>query len=265
VSAAENGGLPIENFIQALTSQLDRAQSTMALKARAGLPLTFAVKDLTLDLRTHVEMVGAAVRIRPAEPGETEASTLHLSLTTITRPMIEENTLELQAKPDEPSLREVLGGEVTEDEQRRLEWAGVYTTSQLRDLERHAGTDAIQRVSQLPVDRLRRALQLASEPAITRVVPELPHDYAPANGRPSGADEPLPVLRVRGRNLFESGPPRVTIEGEHVPVLSASADEILVRPEAHQLAGTLSVETEPGTVVEVPFDARPESERRGEP
>ena len=41
-------GLPIENFIQALTSQLDRAQAALALKARAGLPLTFAVKDLTL-------------------------------------------------------------------------------------------------------------------------------------------------------------------------------------------------------------------------
>ena len=37
LSNNENG-LPIEQFIQALTSQLDRAQATMALKARAGLP-----------------------------------------------------------------------------------------------------------------------------------------------------------------------------------------------------------------------------------
>jgi hypothetical protein len=41
-----DGGLPVEQFIQALTSQLDRVQSTMAMKARAGLPMTFAVKDL---------------------------------------------------------------------------------------------------------------------------------------------------------------------------------------------------------------------------
>ena len=256
MSPGENGGLPIENFIQALTSQLDRAQSTMALKARAGLPLTFAVKDLTLDLRTHVEMVGAAVRIRPAEPGETEASTLHLALTTITRPMIEENTLELQAKPDEPSLKEVLGGDVTEDEQRRLEWAGVYTAGQLRDLERHAGTEAIHRVSQLPVDRLRRALQLASEPAITRVVPAFPPEQTPYDESPAGEEEPLPVLRVHGRNLLEHGPPRVSIGGEHVHVLSASEDELVVRPQPHQLAGTLAVETAPGTVAELAFDAR---------
>lgn len=34
----EDQGLPIEDFIQALTSQLDRAQATMAVKARFGLP-----------------------------------------------------------------------------------------------------------------------------------------------------------------------------------------------------------------------------------
>src|SRR5262249_41008264 len=97
-------GLPIEQFIQALTSQLDRAQAALALKASAGLPLTFAVKDLTLDLRTHVEMVGSVVCIRPAGPGEGDASTLRLQLTTITRPMIEENSVSLAAQPNEPSL-----------------------------------------------------------------------------------------------------------------------------------------------------------------
>src|SRR5512135_3012187 len=120
-----DAGLPIEQFIQALTSQLDRAQATMALKARAGLPLTFAVKDISIDLRTHVEMVGSVVRIRPAGPGDVEASILHLALTTITRPMMEENTVQLSAEPDEPSLKEVLGNEMSEDEQRRLEWVGI--------------------------------------------------------------------------------------------------------------------------------------------
>ena len=48
-----DAGLPIEEFIQAITSQLDRTQEALALKADAGLPLTFAVRDLSLDLRTH--------------------------------------------------------------------------------------------------------------------------------------------------------------------------------------------------------------------
>ena len=171
----DDAGLPLEHFIQALTSQLDRAQATMALKARAGLPLTFAVKDLTLDLRTHVEMVGSVVRLRPAGPGDRDASTLHVSLTTITRPMIEENTSQVLAtSPDEPSIKDVLGADVTDEEQRRLEWAGVYTVSQLRDVEQHSGAEAIERVSQLDVGRLRRALQMADQPYVSRVVAERP-------------------------------------------------------------------------------------------
>ncbi|MEA2774486.1 MAG: hypothetical protein QOD93_7448, partial [Acetobacteraceae bacterium] len=79
MSAADQS-LPIEQFIQALTTQLDHAQSAMAIKARnMSLPLTFAVRDITLDLRTHVDFVASEVRIRPAAAGDKDASTLHLA------------------------------------------------------------------------------------------------------------------------------------------------------------------------------------------
>jgi len=52
------GSVPIEDFVQALQAQLDRAQRAMHTKARnLNLPLTFAVKDISIDLRTHVEVV----------------------------------------------------------------------------------------------------------------------------------------------------------------------------------------------------------------
>src|SRR6185369_2147913 len=117
-----NTAVPIEQFIQALQTQLDRAQSAMALKAEnLDLPLTFAVKDLSLDLRTHIEVVRSEVRIRPAGPGEKDASTLHLALTTITRPMIKENAKPLSIDTDEPSLKEAVGDGLTDEEQKRLE------------------------------------------------------------------------------------------------------------------------------------------------
>jgi len=239
------GGLPIEQFIQALTSQLDRAQSAMALKARAGLPLTFAVKDLSLDLRAHIEMVGSVVRIRPAGPGEAEASTLRLSLTTITRPMIEENTVQMSAEPDEPSLKEVLGDAISDEEQRRLEWAGVQTVSQLRDLHRRTGEQALERVAQIPAMRLRAALERASRPFVSRVLPA-------RHGNGEGPDGAL-LLRIRGHNLMQDRRPEVRISGERVPVLEANERELLVAPLAHQMSGSLIVETAPGTVAETMF------------
>jgi hypothetical protein len=282
-------GLPIEQFIQALTSQLDRAQTALALKARAGLPLTFAVKDLTLDLRAVVEMSGSVVRIRPAGPGETESSTLRVALTTITRPQIEENTQRLATASGEPTLSEAVGNQLSDDEIRRLEWAGVRTVSQLADLQEHAGPDALERVAQVPAMRLRAALERASHPFVSDVSTVEHTDAPPPLDMPPVAEPrprrrtfddliahdpdgglpdldvpptrpaprdlaPLtpqtPLIRVRGRNLVREGAsPTVRIGGEAVPVLQANKRELLLAPMAHQLGGTMEIETAPGVVV----------------
>jgi hypothetical protein len=226
----DDAELPIEHFIQALTSQLDRAQETMALKARAGMPLTFAVKDLQLELRAHVGMRGNVVRIRPAGPGDGAASVINLSLTTITRPMIEENTTPLAGRSDEPSLKEAFGDEISEEEQRRLEWAGIRSVSQLRDLERDSGEAAIERVSELPVGRLRAALAAASRPRVREVVPD------------RGAGGPL--LRIRGLNLMNGAEPEVRVGDAPATVIEASARELVVRPLSDEPSGTVEVHTD---------------------
>jgi hypothetical protein len=285
-----DAGLPIEHFIQAITSQLDRAQAALALKARAGLPLTFAVKDLTIDLRAQMEIVGSVVHIRPAAPSEPEASTVRLQLTTVTRPMIEENAVQLGPLPDEPSLRDVLGPDVTEDEERRLEWAGIHNVAQLRDLQRRSGEEALEKFTQVPVARLRAALSRASLPHIIKVTPELPPLLpGDGNGKPvtkgpiedlggikrwpafvesprvpsatpkidiGSIDEPAapavtpPLLKIRGINLVREAPPKVMIGGEAVPVIKATEREIVVAPHAHMLSGTLAVEVEPGVMAQ---------------
>ena len=65
------GSVPLEDFIQAVQVQLDTAQARMTLKARNDrLPLTFAVKDISLNLRAHVEVQRGEVRIRPASAAD---------------------------------------------------------------------------------------------------------------------------------------------------------------------------------------------------
>jgi hypothetical protein len=246
----ENPGVPIEQFIQALQTQLDRAQSAMALKAEnLDLPLTFAVKDLSLDLRTHIDVVRSEIRIRPAGPGDKDASTLHLALTTITRPMIKENAKTMSVDADEPTLKEAVGDQLTDEEQKRLEWAGVHTVSQLRRLTGSGAGKEIERVADLPVDRLRQALARASRPLMSRIEPLSPaHDEEP--------DAPR-LLRIRGRNLLGERPPRVSIGGQAVNVLKASEQELVIAPASHQFAGTLSIETAPGSSSEIAFDLQP--------
>jgi hypothetical protein len=247
-------GLPIEQFIQALTSQLDRAQSALALKARAGLPLTFAVKDLTLDLRAHVDVSGSVVRIRPAGPGERDASTLHVSLTTITKPMIEENTSTFAVAAGESPLKEAVGDQLNDDELRRLEWAGVHTVSQFEDLQQHAGADALERVAQVPAMRLRAALARAAAPYVSHLtLVDRPSANITASG-PSVSSEPtgLPLIEVKGRNLVGRTLPVVRIGGSPVPILEASKGKLLLAPRGAHLGiedATLEIETAPGVVL----------------
>jgi len=62
------------------------------------------------------------------------------------------------------------------------------------------------------------------------------------------------LLRIRGSNLMRERNPQVRIGGEPVQVLQASEGELIVAPQAHQLAGTLAVEVLPGRIVETRFD-----------
>ena len=112
--------------------------------------------------------------------------------------------------PDEPSLREVLGPEVSEDDRRRLEWAGIHNVTQLREVQRRSGEEALERSTQVPVARLRAALFRAAMPRIVEVKPEprrrrtgtargrIPHDRPgvltiPPGPKFSTVDAPLPA------------------------------------------------------------------------
>ena len=216
----QDSGVPLDLFIQALTEQLDKAQASMAIKARVGrMPLTFAVKDVSIDLRAFVQMVDDEVFLRPAGPGETDASTVKLALTTITKAMVEENAVDFKAEDPKFNLKEALGDGISDDEQRRLERIGVRTITQLNELKATAGTDVIARLSRMPVNRLQQAMMRAAAPRVTRVE---------RNGQGERVHLNAPGLRA-GRLPF------VRAAGTAVPVVAASDGEIVLAPMATQL------------------------------
>lgn len=216
----QESGVPFDLFIQALTEQLDKAQASMAIKARVGrMPMTFAVKDVSIDLRAFVQMVDDEVYLRPAGPGESDASTVTLSLTTITKAMVEENAVDFSAQDPGASLKEAFGDGMSEDEQRRLERIGVRTISQLNELKATAGTDVIARLSRMPVNRLQQAMLRAAAPRVSRIE---------RNGDGERVYLKAPSLRA-GRL------PLVRAAGAAVPVVAASDGEMVLAPMAMQL------------------------------
>jgi hypothetical protein len=237
----QESGVPFDLFIQALTEQLDKAQASMALKARfAKLPMTFAVKDVSLDLRAFVRIIDDEVWVRPAGPGDAAASSIKLALTTITRPMIEENAISFHTEDPKFSLREALGDRINDDEQRRLERIGVRSIGQLNELRQAAGADVVARLARMPVNRLQQAMLAASAPRVTRVA----QDDAAVHGQPTRVHLEAPLLR--------SGMvPTIRAGGMPVPVVRAQDQSLVLQPLAHQLGSVAELDFGDGQVASV--------------
>lgn len=220
---------PVEEFLQALTSQLDLAQDSLALKVSSGRrPLTWALKDLSIDLRVFIEVNDAGkVLLRTAGPNEEGASTVHLNLTSITKPMVEENSWTIDADNDPRSIEELSTfAEMPEEDRRKLDRIGVRTVGDFKQLD----PLAVQAIMGIPVARLHAALAASARPAVSgQEVVE----------RPDGTV----LLRIHGANLSDASKPEVRLAGEPVEVLESSPRQILVRPLEHKGEGQLEVFT----------------------
>ncbi|MFT3696808.1 MAG: hypothetical protein QM831_26945 [Kofleriaceae bacterium] len=222
--------VPVDEFVQAIGSQLDRAQDALALKVSGGnRPLTWALKDLDIELRVFVEFDDRGrMMLRTAGPNEKEASSLHFTFTTITRPMVEENSYQYERESDPRSLDDIrTAADMDGDTQRKLDLLGVRTVGQLKQLD----PMAVQAVMGIPATKLQAALAASARPTVTgqEVV-----------ARPDGSR----LLRIRGANLYSGVVPEVRLAGQPVEVIDAQPHAVLVRPLAIHDEGQIEVLTD---------------------
>jgi hypothetical protein len=204
-------GFLVEDFIQSITTQLDRVQDALRIKA-VNRPLTYALKELHLELKVFVDMDATGnVRLRSSGPSDSGASVIRMDFTTITKPMIEENTVSLASTRSTPLAN--LG--MSEDETSKLERLGVTNLAQLDRLQGSTGASTVARLADMPLDRLRRALQ-AGQPRVTGVTPTRPPVSAPAP-RPSPQPAPRPPVAVTPRPPVRPAPPIVVTPRPPIP------------------------------------------------
>ena len=279
-----DGGFLVEDFLDAVTAQLDRTQDALAAKARVR-PLMFALRTFSIDLQVFVSMDASGnVRLRSSAPGEVGASTLKVDFTTITRPMVEENTVSL-AMAQAPSLGEA---GLKPDEEQALRRVGVQNVAQLQALRASgAGVDGISRMTSglVPADRLRAALRLG-RPMVANVVPlpatgaaPAPEPAAPTTETPAPAPAPEapPVLapeivrvppgtrRIRfgGSNLLAGpGTPVVRLDGRPLEHVEASEDRLEVHLPDGVRGGALELDFGEGEEP-VRYELRAEHEGNG--
>lgn len=239
---------PIEDFLEAITAQLDRTQDALRLKA-VNRPLTFALKDFNIDLSVFVEMDNdGRVKLRPSAPNESGASTIHISFTTITRPMIEENTISME-QTQSPLLEEA---GLAPEESQRLERLGVRNMAQLRRLQEQSDEESVARFSGIDPGRLRRALKVAG-PRIN-FVDIGPGRRTEATRQPDAAPPTVNVppgqqrLRLRGNGLVEQGrKSNVRLSGKMLPIRAISQSHIEIELPEILEAGPLEIELPDGS------------------
>ena len=164
-------------------------------------------------------------------PGQTEegASTVHLSFTTITRTMVEENTYSM-AQEEDPRTLDDLGGDGFDDEERRrLEMVGVRTVGQFKRMTHGTDPRQMEAFLGIPVNKLQAALERSAKPAVAG------HEVVQG---PRGRA----MLLIRGANLMKGDSPMVTIQGEPVEVVESSPRALLVRPLSHHREGQFEID-----------------------
>lgn len=239
----------VEDFLEAITSQLDRTQDSLRLKA-VNRPLTYAIRDFSLDMKVFVELDDEGqVRFRSSGPDDTGASTVSIGFTTITRPMIEENTVSL-SEVQGPSLEDI---GLEPEERRSLEKIGVRNAGQLKRLNSSSGEDAVSKFANLPVNRLRAALQ-QSRPRVDRVDADdrrggVDRPASPADGRPVRVPAGTRRLRLEGNNLADLQRSGVaSLDGRPVPIVSSTGNHLVVDLGDLEPSGLLTVGAEGETL-----------------
>ena len=210
----------LESFVDSLVVELDRARETLAVKSM-NRPLSYAVKDLSLDLQIFPTYEGDSVRFRTAEPGQEGYSTITLQLASITDQQIRATTKPPPAR-DELPLDEA---SIDPDAVQRLRKLGVRSVNDIEKLEERnvdlrSATGGAVDYTKL-ANMIRQARRGKTPPAVRGASVESTFDG--------------PVLRVHGSNLSVSQEhePVAVVNNRLAQVLSYSPDliEILVDDE----------------------------------
>ncbi|MEL6865621.1 MAG: hypothetical protein AAFP19_14435 [Bacteroidota bacterium] len=122
----------LETFLDSLIVELDKARETLAVKA-INKPLTYAVKDLNLEMQLFPSFDGRKVQFVTARPGQTGASKIAIQLGSITDQQIRKTTKEPISK-DDLSLEVI--EEIDEDTKSNLRKIGVTSVKDLAEIER---------------------------------------------------------------------------------------------------------------------------------
>lgn len=187
---------------EALADELERLHQVSRVRAMGRRKL-YTVDDLEISMNVFANYDGDRVRFRTAEPGEQGASTLNLSLGSITDKVVAETTAPAVDSSQTPLEELAPGAKLKPEQTRRLRRFGVDTAEDLQRL----GKQNVQ-VDGIDFADLARRMEAASRPR-RRPRPNRVVKFRHPSGTLSYA--------VYGSDLDEVRMDTVRLDGQSVP------------------------------------------------
>ena len=213
----------LESFLDSMIVELDKARETLALKA-INKPLTYAVKDIALDLQLFPSYDGDNVKFITAQPGQSGASKVSIQLGSITDQQVRE-TSKLPAKND-ISIDAIEG--LDDTTKKNLKKIGVSSVKDIEKIEKKnvnlAGTGNANVSYKNLTGLIEKARRAKLPPVVNKVSISKSIDG--------------PILELQGRNLSiaKKYVPVVVINNQLAEVLSHKSNSILIKANKDQMS-----------------------------
>ncbi|WAC02656.1 hypothetical protein N7U66_02945 [Lacinutrix neustonica] len=130
--ANTNRAWNLESFLDSLIVELDKAEETLSVKA-INKPLTYAVKDVNLEMQLFPSFDGTNVKFVTAEPGQQGASKIAIQLGSITDQQIRKTSKE-PTKSNDISID--LIEEIDDETKSTLRKIGVTSVNDLDQIQK---------------------------------------------------------------------------------------------------------------------------------
>src|SRR6187402_88020 len=144
-TVSENTAWQLEDFVDSLVVELDKTRETLAVKA-INKPLTYTVKDMSMDLNIFPTYDGDQVRFVTAQPGQQGASKVTIQLASITDQQVRA-TSKVSGLKNDIQIEKLNVNDTTKKKLRRL---GVTSADDVKQIE-NKNVD-LQKVTENTID-----------------------------------------------------------------------------------------------------------------
>jgi hypothetical protein len=234
----QNTNWNLESFLDSLIIELDKARETLAIKA-INKPLTYAVKDISLDLQLFPTYDGDNVKFITAQAGQSGASKVSIQLGSITDQQVRE-TSRVPVSKNDIRIESIEG--IDESTKKKLKKMGVSSVNDLEkmekknvDIEKASSDDGNKGINYKNLANLIEKTRRAKNPPMISKVSV-------------SKSEDGPVLSLYGKNLSvqQSFSPVAVINDELTEVISHQPNLVkikmrkeIIKPEKNELILTL--------------------------